>query len=393
MRRALHLTTAGALLLGAKPPTAVEVEPPPLTLTQAEAEFQAAKKRAETLQSAADRAAGSLDRVRAEQRAALGDLETAEARITLSELKLAAARGQALAERRRIAEVQRPLASLLTGIALLGQRSPLMTLVDRGTADELVRAQLLMQSTLPVIRARSNDLAARRARAERAFATARASLAELEAGRRSLEADRKAYAAIEQRLLAEAARAGGAAVSASDRMLATGELRERLRSEGRGNAAMRAEAIALASRPALPPRPGSADGPLFRAPFPYRLPAASPLTQGLGEVDSAGVRSRGITLATPRGTPIEFPASGTVKFAGPFSGFDGVIIIDHGSGWMTMLVNVSPSVRNGQALSIGVPVGRALGPLSVELYRNGKPYSPALIAGSSPPLSKASKAR
>src|SRR5687768_514311 len=195
MRPAFLLATASALLLGARPPAPVEVELPPLTVAQAQGDFEAARKRAETLQAAADRAAGSLERLRAEQRAALGDLETAEARITLAELKLEAARGQALSERRRIAEVQRPLASLLTGIALLGQRPPLMTLVDRGNADELVRAQLLMQSTLPVVRARTNDLAARRASAERAFAAARASLTELEAGRRSLEADRKTYAA------------------------------------------------------------------------------------------------------------------------------------------------------------------------------------------------------
>src|SRR5687768_14891589 len=193
MRSAFLLATASALLLGARPPAPIEAQP--LTVAQAQGEFEAARKRAETLQAAADRAAGSLERLRAEQRAALGDLETAEARITLAELKLKAARGQALRERRRIAEVQRPLASLLTGIALLGQRPPLMTLVDRGNADELVRAQLLMQSTLPVVRARTNDLAARRASAERAFAAARASLTELEAGRRSLEADRKTYAA------------------------------------------------------------------------------------------------------------------------------------------------------------------------------------------------------
>lgn len=393
MRSALLAAAVSALLLGARPSAPIEVEAPPLTVAQAQAEFEEAKKRSDLLQAAADRVAGSLQRLRAEQRAALGDLETAEARITLAELKVRAARARAVAEQRRITEVQRPLASLLTGIAILGQRPPLMTLVDRGSVDELVRAQMLMQTALPVIRARSNDLAARRGSADRAFASARASLAELEAGRRSLEAERKSYAALEQRLLAQATRAGGAAVSASDLMLATGELRERLRAEAQGNAAIRAEAIALASGPAIPPRPGSADGPMFRAPFPYRLPAAAALTQGLGEIDSAGVRSRGITLATARGAPIEAPASGTVKFAGPFSGFDGVIIIDHGSGWMTMLVNLSPAVRSGQNLAIGAPVGRALGPVSVELYRNGKPYSSALIAGSSPPLSKGAKAR
>jgi hypothetical protein len=36
---------------------------------------------------------------------------------------------------------------------------------------------------------------------------------------------------------------------------------------------------------------------------------------------------------------------------------------------------------------LGQPLGRALGPLSVELSQNGRRMSPALIAGSSAPLS------
>ena len=177
-------------------------------------------------------------------------------------------------------------------------------------------------------------------------------------------------------------------MEASDRVLAAGEASERALGDYRGSGMIRDWANAFASGPAIPPRPGSADGPLFRAPFAYRLPADAPVTQGMGDVDRSGIRARGVTLATARGAPVEAPGAGIVRFAGPFRGIDGVLIIDHGAGWMTMLVNVSTELRRGQRVAAGDPAGRALGPMSVELYRNGKPYSPALIAGSSPALSK-----
>jgi hypothetical protein len=56
-----------------------------------------------------------------------------------------------------------------------------------------------------------------------------------------------------------------------------------------------------------------------------------------------------------------------------------------------LLVNVSSTLRPGAKVGIGDPVGRALGPLLVELSQNGRRISPALIAGSSQGLSKAMK--
>jgi septal ring factor EnvC (AmiA/AmiB activator) len=85
------------------------------------------------------------------------------------------------------------------------------------------------------------------------------------------------------------------------------------------------------------------------------------------------------------------PADGTIRFAGPFRSFDGVVIIDHGSGWMSMLLGVSTQQKAGTRVSIGAPLGRALRPIGVELSRNGQHVSPALIAGSSRSLSKGRK--
>jgi septal ring factor EnvC (AmiA/AmiB activator) len=127
-------------------------------------------------------------------------------------------------------------------------------------------------------------------------------------------------------------------------------------------------------------------------PFAYELPAVARLTEGLGSVDESGVRSRGVALATVRGAAVTAPAAGTVRFSGPFRDYDGVLIIDHGGGWMSLIVNVASTLRPGERVELGQPVGRALGPLLVELSQNGRRTSPALIEGSSPNLSKGAKA-
>ena len=85
------------------------------------------------------------------------------------------------------------------------------------------------------------------------------------------------------------------------------------------------------------------------------------------------------------------PADGVVRFAGPFRDYDGVLIVDHGGGWLSVIVNVASELHAGDRLRLGDPVGRALGPLEVELSHNGLRISPALIAGSSVSLSKSPK--
>jgi septal ring factor EnvC (AmiA/AmiB activator) len=86
--------------------------------------------------------------------------------------------------------------------------------------------------------------------------------------------------------------------------------------------------------------------------------------------------------------PVTAPAGGTVKFAGPFRDYDGVLIIDHGGGWLSVIVNVASPLHPGDRVALGQEIGRALGPLQVELSQNGHRISPALIAGSSQTMSK-----
>jgi hypothetical protein len=67
------------------------------------------------------------------------------------------------------------------------------------------------------------------------------------------------------------------------------------------------------------------------------------------------------------------------------------VIIDHGRGWMSLIVNVATPLKASAKVRMGEPLGRALGAIGVELSQNGRRVSPALIAGSSPTLSNAAK--
>ena len=273
----------------------------------------------------------------------------------------------------------------------MARRPPLLALADRGSTDELVEVRILLDSTLPVIRSRTSRLSAELAEGQRFQQAAIAARTGLAQSRQELVVKRRQFAALEQKALQTALATGGQALSVGDTALAAGEDVERLRGAEANSAAVRGLAQQLAAAEPAPPRPFPAEGAQQRPPFAYALPASAAVTEGLAAVSASGVRSRGLTLATPRGAPVTAPASGTVRFAGPFRDNDGILIIDHGGGWMSLIVNLSSPLRPGTKVQLGDPLGRALGPLQVELSQNGHRISPALIAGSSQTLSKSGK--
>ena len=362
-----------------------------VALKQARAEEAVAEQQAARLEAAASKAQNQALRLSAQQAAAAQQIDAAEARITAEEAQLRLASAYVAQSQRRLAEEQRPVASLLAGLALMGRRPPLLAVADQRSTDELVKVRILLDSTLPAIRNRTSALSAELAQAERLRQSALAARAGLLRGRQELDTRRARFAELEQKALQQAAAAGGQALSAGDTALAAGEDVERLRGARTAGRSAYALASELAAEDPAPPRPAAGQGRMSAPSFAYRLPADAAVTEGLGSVNSSGVRSRGLALATARGARISAPADGTIRFSGPFRDYDGVLIIDHGGGWMSLIVNVSSDLRPGAKVRLGDPVGRALGPLQVELSQNGRRFSPSLIAGSSAGLSKGDK--
>jgi septal ring factor EnvC (AmiA/AmiB activator) len=360
-------------------------------LQQARAEQSQAEAEAAKLERVAAQARGEAARLHAEQAAAAQNIEAAEARITAADAGLRLASAYVAAHRQKLNEEERPVASLLAGLAVMAQRPPLLAIADRGGADELVKVRILLDATLPVIRGRTARLSAQLGEAQRLEQAAASARAELLQSRQDLAAKRQQFAALEARAVQMAAASGGQALNVGDVAIAAGESVERLRSAQANGRSVNALAAQLAMGEAAPPRPTAPEGSTLHAPFPYELPAAAAVTEGLAAVNESGVRSRGVTLATSRGASVTAPAAGVVRFSGPFRDYDGIVIIDHGGGWMSVIVNVASPLQAGARVQLGQEIGRALGAIQIELSQNGRRISPALIAGSSQSLSKGAK--
>src|SRR5205823_6048587 len=183
----------------------------------------------------------------------------------------------------RLAEEQRPAASLLAGLAIMAERPPLLAIAGGNNADELVKVRILLDATLPVIRTRTARLSIQLSEGRRLEQAAAWARAELLQGRQDLVARRQRFAAVEQRALQMANASGGRALSVGDIALAAGENVEQLRSVQANSRGVNAIAAQLALAEPAPPRPTGPEGPILRPPFPYELPAAAPVTEGLAE--------------------------------------------------------------------------------------------------------------
>ena len=381
------------LLLAASAPLQLPAEPLDGALRQARVEQVAAEAETKRLEQIADGAQGEAARLRAREAAAAKGIEAAEARITAADAQLQITAAAAERQQTQLQREQQPIASLLSGLVMMARRPPILAIADRGSTDDLVKVRVLLDTTLPVIRGRTKALSGQLAQVRQLQASGIAAKQELLRSRADLVGRRQQFAALESQALRSFAEARVQALSAGDVAIAAGEDISQLRGAEAGSRAAWAIASELAATDAAPPRPAGPEGGRPSAPLAYQLPALAPVVDGLGSVNANGVRSRGITLRTGRGTPVAAPAAGIIRFSGPFRSYDGVVIIDHGNGWMSLIVGVASPLKAGSRVSLGDPLGQALGPIEVALSQNGQRLSPALIAGSSPTLSNGAKGR
>ena len=382
----LMLATASAPVLPATPTV-------DQALSQARAEAREAGKRLEALESQAAKAGNEAARLHAEQAAASAAIDEAEARISESGASLRLAHAQMALAEQRLSAKRAPLAALLAGLVTMGRQPPILTLADRGSVEEMVRVKALLDATMPIVEQRSVALQAELSARRKLAAAADRARAELARNRQRLEERRTRFAELEAKAADRAAQLSGEAFGAGDRVLASDEALSLAGSDSAERQASRAVANRLAQLDFSPARPLRGDSPLPPQDFGYSLPVAALLVEGLGSVSRAGISSRGLQFDNRRGAPVIVPADGTIRFAAPYRSQDGVVIIEHADGWTSLLLGVSSEKPKGSKVLRGEYLGRALGPLSVELRRNGVPVSPALIAASSVPLSNARDSR
>ena len=384
---ALLLVIAPLLLAAGSAPVQPAAETADAALIRARAEAEQAAKRLAGLEAQARKAGDEAERLHAEQLAAAAAIEEAEARISESSASLRLARVRVALAEQRLAKRRAPLAALLAGLATMGRQPPLLTLADHGSVDEMVRVRALLHTTMPVIQRRSAALSAEVSQRRKLASAANSARDELSRDRERLAERQREFAAFEAKASVRAARLAGEAFGATDRVLASGEALEAAGSDAERLRQGRKAAVELITLDFAPPRPMRGDSPYSTADFAYSVPVTAPLVDGLGSINSSGIVSRGLAFVTARGAEVIVPADGTIAFAAPFRGQDGLVIINHGGGWTSLLLGVASDRPRGTRVKRGERLGRALGPVGVELRRGAVPVSPALIAASSVPLS------
>jgi septal ring factor EnvC (AmiA/AmiB activator) len=228
-------------------------------------------------------------------------------------------------------------------------------------------------------------------------AQARQALNGLEKEQSTLDTRREQLAALETRQRIESRKRGGAAARENERALALAEeardlsaLVDRLGEVG----SLRDELAALPGpiiRPSAPsaarvevtPSPTASAAAL--APVGLQLPVAGRTLAGFGSVNADGIRSEGLTLGPRSGAQVVTPAAGRVAFAGPYRGYDRIVIIEHGGGWTSLVTGLARTdVDVGEELVAGAPLGVAAverPEVMLELRRDGTPVNPLDFIG------------
>ena len=361
---ALRLSAGVALAQGAAPDTAVQRT----RLAQAKAQSDAAAARYAMLERQASAEQDQARQARVQEAAIAARVQQAEADIAAGQARISIIDALLVQQRARLAAKQTPVVRLMAALQSLARRPAIISVVQPGSVDDLVHVRAVLADTMPVIRARTADTRADLARSRQLQSDVAVATRALGEGRARLEAQRLALTRMEAEHRLRSRSLGRDALFESDRAIALGEkardivdLMDRIGSQ----ATTRESLAALPGPLPRPPRPGEVATPIDRVAWshsapPYRLPAQGRTVTGLGELSDAGVRSRGITIATVPGAQVIAPAAGRIAFAGPFRDYAIIVIIDHGGGWTSLVAGLaSTGVRIGDTVVQGAPIGRA----------------------------------
>lgn len=336
-------------------------------LVEARAQSAAAAARSARLDRSATAERDRALQARAQEAAVAARVQQAEADIAAGQARIAIIDRLLGDQRARLAAKQGPVARLMGALQGLALRPAIISLVQPGSVDDLVHVRAMLASALPVVRVRTADVRADLARTRHLQGQAALAARTLVESRARLEARRLALTRLEARHRLRSRALGRDALFESDRAIALGERARDIVDlmDQVGDQAVTRESLAALPGPLpRPPRPGEAAAPIDTRPWsaaapPYRLPVTGRVVTGLGELSDAGVRSRGLTIATAPGAQAVAPAAGRVAFAGPFRDYGTIVIIDHGGGWTSLVSGLAgTSARIGESVAQGAPIGQ-----------------------------------
>lgn len=366
-------------------------------LHRAEAQSRAAARRADRLETEARAATEAAERTRREAAALAARIQQAEAGIAAAGARIALTARARAALDERLAERRGPLLRLTAALQKLARRPLVLSALRPGSLRETVYLRAMLETTIPEVRQRTAALRAEIDRRGALEVESRRALAALRESDLALGQRRQRLAAVESRQRLASRHAVGEAAREAERALALAEEARDLDTlVGQLDAAgsLREELAELPGPILRPPRPERSEVLVDSAPSPgvsdapvprFQLPVAGRTVAGFGAAGENGVRSNGLTLAPADGAQVVAPAAGRVAFAGPYRGYDRIVIVEHAGGWTSLVTGLARTdVAVGEDLLAGAPLGvagaaRAL--VTFELRRAGEPVNPVEFVG------------
>jgi len=117
------------------------------------------------------------------------------------------------------------------------------------------------------------------------------------------------------------------------------------------------------------------------------LPVNGQVKIRFGQNDGLGTTSHGVTVIARPGATVTAPATGTVRFAGPFRGYREILILEHPGGYLSLIAGMSRvNAAAGAQVTAREPIGTmddragASPELYYELRRNGQFVDPEASA-------------
>lgn len=345
-------------------------------LRDAKANASAAKERAETLRQEAANATNAADRITAQRAALSAEIDGARAEIAAANARVAIIARNQRAQRARLSVESEPLLRLNSALQAMTAKPSALLFAQPGSRSDYIHLRAVMATVRPEIDRRTARLRQQIAAQAESRRQELVALKSLKSAQGDLAERRNSLVSLERDARSKAGGLSANAAVEFEQAIAQGErardLVEQLDTARTGQA--QAEVLAALDGPTL--RPGSV-GVSAQAPKrAYVLPEYGELVFGYKELSTTGYRERGVRLTFEGGADITAPAAGRISYAGPYRSFGNIVIIEHGSGWTTLLTNLGElTVNEGDRVAQGGTLGTARDDrpeVTMELRRNGR---------------------
>lgn len=387
-----HLTIVIAFMFISAPCLAQETPAPRHPSAELEQQRGSAESRKKELEKEAASVKSELEGMQKELVSNAAAIKKSEERLNKLESRMKDLNGEKTEIESRLKKDKSSIGDLVLALERLNRTPPEAILAKPGAPLETAQSAMLLQSILPGIYGRAEnlkkditrleDIIRQLAEDQVAAKKEMESLTAKQAEMKNLLGKRKSLYAKTQTGIREQEEAlREISIKADNLKDLVAKIEERERTQAASAAATAARYAddepvrAAAMRPTPIPKAGSP-----------QLPVTGAIRVGYGSTDDIGAESQGLTIEGRSGALVVAPMGGVVRYAGTFKNYGQIVIVEHQKEYHSLIAGLARiDTVVGQSVAAGEPVG-ILGKnsgsgekptLYYELRYRGQPVNPS----------------